>query len=228
VCDATDYAHSRGVIHRDLKPSNVIVGTHGETLVVDWGLAKAVGRIEPRVESAERTLVPSSGSGMAETLPGSAIGTPAFMSPEQAEGNLERLGPRSDVYGLGATLYYLLTGRAPMEGDVAEVLAAVRRGEFPPPRRHDPAIDRALEAVCLKAMSHDPADRYPSPESLSKDIERWMADDRSRGASDGGRIGIGRRWRRSRWPCSPGSSAFRLSSRCRRTPTPNSLAPRRP
>ena len=82
------------------------------------------------------------------------MGTPAYMSPEQARGDLERLGPRSDVYSLGATLYCLLTGRPPFEGDdVGGVLRAVQRGEFPPPRRLDASIDRALEAVCLKAMA---------------------------------------------------------------------------
>jgi serine/threonine-protein kinase len=99
LCNAIDYAHSRGILHRDIKPANVIVGKHGETLVVDWGLAKATGRSEPG--SGERTLAPSSASGSSETLPGSALGTPAYMSPEQAEGDLARLGPRSDVYSLG-------------------------------------------------------------------------------------------------------------------------------
>src|SRR5262245_29418569 len=107
VCNAVDYAHSRGVIHRDLKPANIILGRHGETLVVDWGLAKAVGRAD--LASGERTLMPLSASGSAETLPGQVLGTPAYMSPEQARGDVEALGPRSDVYSLGATLYCLLT-----------------------------------------------------------------------------------------------------------------------
>jgi serine/threonine-protein kinase len=177
VCNAIEYAHSRGVLHRDIKPGNVIVGKHGETLVVDWGLAKALGRTEPGVDSGERTLIPASSGGSAETLPGSALGTPAYMSPEQAEGDLEHLGPRSDVYSLGATLYYLLTSRPPLEGDIGEVLRAVQRGAFPPPRRHDATIDRALEAVCLKAMALRPEDRYATPRALAEDIERWMADE---------------------------------------------------
>jgi serine/threonine-protein kinase len=175
VCNAIDYAHSRGVIHRDLKPANIIVGRHGETLVVDWGLAKSVGRADP--SAGERTIAPSS-SGSSETLPGSALGTPGYMSPEQARGALERLGPRSDVYGLGATLYCLLTGKPPFAGeDVGAILEAVREGRFPHPRQIDPRLDRALEAVCLKAMALRPEDRYASARALAEDVERWMADE---------------------------------------------------
>ncbi len=118
-----------------MKPSNIIVGKHGETLVVDWGLAKMLGRTEPGVVPGERPLIPSLSSGSAETLPGSALGTPAYMSPEQAVGDLEHLGPRSDVYSLGATLYCLLTGKPPFENDdVGSVLRTVQKGDFAPPR----------------------------------------------------------------------------------------------
>jgi serine/threonine protein kinase len=176
VCNAIEYARSRGVLHRDINPSNVIVGRYCETLMVDWGMAKALGRVEPGSASGERMLVPSSGSGSVETFPGSALGTPAYMSPEQAEGDLERLGPRSDVYSLGATLYCILTGRPAFEGDIGTVILAVRKGDFRLPRQLDPAVDPAMEAICVKAMSHEPADRYAAPRALAEDIERWMAD----------------------------------------------------
>ena len=177
VCNAIEYAHSCGVLHRDIKPGNIIVGKHGETLVVDWGLAKPMGRVEPRFESGERTLVPSSASGSAETLPGSALGTPAYMSPEQAQGDRDRLGPQSDVYSLGATLYCLLTGKPPFEGDVNDVIRGVQSGEFASPRALDPSIDHALEAICLTAMARKPDDRHASPKALAEDVDRWMADE---------------------------------------------------
>ena len=163
------------MIHRDLKPANIIVGNHGETLVVDWGLAKAVGRPDP--SSAEVSLAPSS-SGSSETLPGSTLGTPAYMSPEQARGELDNLGPRTDVYSLGATLYCLLAGKPPFEGrDVGAVLRAVQEGRFERPCDHDPTLDKALEAVCLKAMANEPERRYSSPRALADDLDRWMADE---------------------------------------------------
>jgi serine/threonine-protein kinase len=176
VCNAIEYAHSRGVLHRDIKPGNVIVGKHGETLVVDWGLAKPLGRVEPGHGAGERTLLPSSASGSG-TLRGMALGTPAYMSPEQASGDLDRLGPRSDVYSLGATLYCLLTGKPPFEGEVADVLRKVERGDLVPPRKVDPSVDKALEAVCLKAMATKADDRYPSCRALAEEVERWMADE---------------------------------------------------
>src|SRR5262249_4923723 len=126
----------------------------------------------------ERSVGPSPAGGSTEALPGSALGTPAYMSPEQASGDLDRLGPRSDVYSLGATLYSLLAGRPPVEGpDIGELLRQVQRGDFTRPRQLDPSIDPALEAVCLKAMPTSPDDRYRSCRALAEEIERWMADE---------------------------------------------------
>jgi serine/threonine-protein kinase len=175
VCDAVEYAHSRGVLHRDLKPGNVMLGKYGETLVVDWGLAKVTGRAD--VEATEGGLTVSSGdSGL--TQAGKALGTPAYMSPEQAAGRLDELGPRSDVYSLGATLYTLLTNQTPFpQGEIGDVLSRVERGDFPAPRQVNKEVPRPLEAVCLKAMARDSRERYGSPRSLAGDVEHWLADE---------------------------------------------------
>ncbi|MCC6494041.1 MAG: protein kinase [Pirellulales bacterium] len=186
VCNAVEYAHSRGVLHRDLKPGNIMLGQYGETLVVDWGLAKPIGRGDSpgqgggatALVSSEPTLRPQSGSGSAPTQMGSAIGTPAYMSPEQAAGRLDRLGPASDVYSLGATLYVLLAGQPPQQDDdLGIVLARVQRGEFQPPRAVKPVVPRALEAICLKAMALAPGERYVSARKLADDVEAWLADE---------------------------------------------------
>ncbi len=178
VCNAIAYAHSRGVLHRDLKPGNIMLGPYGETLVVDWGLAKAVGRGEVPAATAEETLRPPASSETPPTVMGEAIGTAAYMSPEQAAGRLDELGPASDVYSLGATLYCLLTGQAPFsDQDRGLVLRKVQRGDFPPPRRLKPEVPHALEAVCLKAMAPAPSARYVSPRALADDVEHWLADE---------------------------------------------------
>jgi serine/threonine protein kinase/tetratricopeptide (TPR) repeat protein len=178
VCNAIAYAHSRGVLHRDLKPGNVMLGKYGETLVVDWGMAKSIDRPEAITVLDEQPLRPSSTSGSAQTVPGSAVGTPAYMSPEQAAGRLDLLGPRSDVYSLGATLYCLLTGKVAFEGEeVGAILREVQTGNFPPPRQIESAVPVALDAVCRKAMELRPEDRYPTPRTLAADIENWLADE---------------------------------------------------
>ena len=180
VCDAVAYAHSRGVLHRDLKPGNIMLGRYGETLVVDWGLAKVLER--PTEEPGgplpeEPPLRPSSGSALDPTQPGSAIGTPGYMSPEQVDSQLGPLGVRSDIYCLGATLYHLLTGRAPCEAEqVAEIYRKILVGDIPRPLAYSPWVAPALEAICLKSMALRPEDRYESAEALKKDIERWLAD----------------------------------------------------
>ncbi|HWE38619.1 MAG TPA: serine/threonine-protein kinase [Isosphaeraceae bacterium] len=178
ICNAVAYAHSRGVLHRDIKPQNVMLGEFGETLVVDWGLAKVLDRAGgDGASAADRPFRPPS-AGSTPTEDGAQVGTPQYMSPEQAAGDLDRHGPRSDVYSLGATLYCLLTGRPPFAGHDAEsTLAAVRAGDYPPPRRVDPTIAPALEAICRKAMALRPDDRYESPRALAADVERWLGDE---------------------------------------------------
>lgn len=176
VCNAVAYAHSRGVLHRDLKPANVMLGKYGETLVVDWGLAKQVGTSAD--VAADEPPLPESISGSGETVAGTALGTPQYMSPEQAAGRLDLLGPATDVYSLGATLYCLLTGRAPfLKEEAGEVLRKVQKGDFLRPRQVRRDVPPALEAVCLKAMALKPVDRYATPHQLAEDLERWLADE---------------------------------------------------
>ena len=179
VCDALAYAHSRGVLHRDLKPGNVMLGPFGETLVVDWGLALPLERIPEGHESTHGAVTSTKvDRGSLPSERGEAIGTAAYMPPEQAEGDLERLGPRSDVYGLGAILYELLTGKPPVEGrGLEELLKRVRLGDIRPPRQVRPETPPALEAICLKALQLRPEDRYPTPRALAADVKSWLADE---------------------------------------------------
>ena len=179
VCEAMEYAHSRGVLHRDLKPGNIMLGRYGETLVVDWGLAKIAkdGSSEEQTGS-EAYLQPASADETAATRMGSTIGTPNYMSPEQAAGEIDKLGAASDVYSLGATLYQVLTGQPPFQGnDVGVILAGVQGGVFPKPREINPRVARSLEAICLRAMALAPADRYASAQALAEDVERHLADE---------------------------------------------------
>jgi WD40 repeat protein/tRNA A-37 threonylcarbamoyl transferase component Bud32 len=177
ACNAVDFAHSRGIVHRDLKPSNIMLGHHGETLVVDWGLAKRVLIEEDWPSGLTPPPAPSAVTDSDLTLPGSTVGTPAFMSPEQAAGRLDDLGPASDVYNLGATLYCILTGRPPyLDEPAAEIFSKLERGVFPRPCAvSKEPIPRALEAICLKAMALAPEDRYASARALGEDIKRWIA-----------------------------------------------------
>ena len=179
VCHALAYAHTRGILHRDIKPANIMLGGFGETLVVDWGLAKSVDRPETHHDPDLRPLRPlSAGASGSGTMYGSAVGTPNFMSPEQAAGALDKLGPASDVYSIGATLYYMLVGRPPFhEPQIAVLLNKVRQGQFPRPRAVNRKVPAALEAICLKAMALRPEDRYRTARALADDLEHWLADE---------------------------------------------------
>jgi serine/threonine-protein kinase len=174
ACKTIAYAHNRGIVHRDLKPDNIMLGKYGETLVVDWGLAMPVDRDDSARASGEETLMPSSGTSSSSGSTGGPVGTPAFMSPEQANGAIVR--PASDIFSLGATLYKLLTGHAPYSGEsVHEVVTKARYGSFTPPRRFDRRVPRPLAAICEKAMAVDPGQRYITAMELADDLERWLA-----------------------------------------------------
>jgi serine/threonine protein kinase/Tfp pilus assembly protein PilF len=178
VCNTIGYAHSRGILHRDLKPDNIMLGKYGETLVVDWGLAKPFERTETERKSGEETLQPLADIGPgSETRAGEAKGTPAYMSPEQANGHWDALSPASDIFCLGATLYALVTGNPPYPGDQLKSLQRARRAEFQPPRQAKKDVPRALEAVCLKAMALKPEDRYDTALDVAADLEQWLADE---------------------------------------------------
>ncbi|MFO0876053.1 MAG: serine/threonine-protein kinase [Gemmataceae bacterium] len=174
VCQTLAYAHARGVIHRDLKPGNIMLGEYGETLVVDWGLAGLRADVAPAAgESPTPVQLPD--DDLTRTRLGSALGTPAFMPPEQARGEFDRVGAASDIFALGATLYMVLTGKPPYRG--SEALAQAREGRVPPPRQLRPDVPRALEAICLKALDPLPGERYGNARLLGEDVERWLADE---------------------------------------------------
>ncbi|MDP7206059.1 MAG: serine/threonine-protein kinase, partial [Pirellulaceae bacterium] len=178
VCNAIGYAHSRGIIHRDIKPANVLLGKFNETFVVDWGLAKPIGEVESTPTEGNINLTSISDPDSSHTQMHSTLGTPGYMSPEQADGRLNELGPASDVYSLGATLYYLLTKKSSVSGsDLLAITEQIRTGSFPSPRSLNKHIPAALDAICLQAMALEPEDRYKTPQQLAADIESWIADE---------------------------------------------------
>jgi serine/threonine protein kinase/formylglycine-generating enzyme required for sulfatase activity len=185
VCDAMMFAHSKGILHRDLKPENIMVGEYGEVLVMDWGLAKVLGEQESC--GAGNAKVNDTGDyGM--TIEGEVMGTPQYMSPEQAHGMVADLDQRSDIYSLGGILYAILTLRPPIEGTTLdEVLTKVKNGSISSmitrrggkgpaaidaPNAMGVEVPHALQAVTLKAMATDRDKRYSSVEALAGDIER--------------------------------------------------------
>jgi eukaryotic-like serine/threonine-protein kinase len=193
VCHAIAYAHSRKVLHRDIKGSNVVLGDFGEVFMLDWGLAKVVGEPDSSAATvrasgpAETTVTrrpENAGSRGALTpspLPevtaeGAVIGTPAYMAPELADG--QSASTASDIYALGVLLYVLLTGHLPYDGQsTLEVLEKIKAGDPPSPRTLNPSAPAALEAVCRRAMTRKPDDRYANAEDLAADVRRWRADE---------------------------------------------------
>jgi serine/threonine protein kinase len=188
VCEAVAFAHSRGIIHRDLKPDNIMVGPFGEVLVMDWGVAKVLTgrRVETQSVSPDNRdlafedvefvdTLPLDGTAPGDTSGGTIIGTPAYMPPEQAMGRTELLDERSDVYALGAILYFLLTGRPPSETKEGSLVREPMAGsQLVRPRQIRSKIPKAIEAICLKAISERQADRYPGAEEMAKDVLSYL------------------------------------------------------
>lgn len=169
ACRVVERAHGQGILHRDLKPANIMVDVNEAVYVLDWGLATAMDRAEDP-GGAERLFAPGL------TSHGSALGTLGYMSPEQAAGDRRLLGPRADVFGLGAILYEILTGREPVRGTTpAECLESARKCEPVPPRELDGSVSADAEAVCLKALARDPRWRYSSAGALADELERLTA-----------------------------------------------------
>ncbi|MCM2373225.1 serine/threonine-protein kinase [Aporhodopirellula aestuarii] len=209
ICNAVAYAHEQGVLHRDLKPANVMIGGFGETIIVDWGLAKRLHEetpirnesvVETELDAATRWIEDAEGdTDSARTSAGSIIGTPAYMPPEQALGNVDGLTPASDIYSLGVILYEILVGHHPFKGsNIETALRRVRTGDWVSAKQVRRDVPRALSAICERAMSHDPRDRYASAESLADDVRRYIAGEAVQADRENWMDRIGRWCRRHR------------------------------
>ncbi len=178
VCNTIHYAHSHNVIHRDLKPANIMIGAYGETLVVDWGLAKSLDDTQEAVAIPVKPGSHKRVSLSTETIAGTSMGTPQYMSPEQAEGKSDSIGTASDVYSLGATLYHLIAGRPPFEAQtLSQLLQYVCIGQFVPPQVANRKVPPPLNSICIKAMALKPEDRYASAQDIALELKRWLADE---------------------------------------------------
>ncbi len=180
VCEAVAYAHARGVVHRDLKPSNIMIGGYGEVQVLDWGLAKVLSQSHEAPEGPVRGHRPE---GAQQTRQGSVTGTPAYMAPEQARGETDRIGPGADVHALGATLYDVLTGQPPHGTDsVSEALARVASGAVVPPPSACTAypVDAELDRITARALAHEVEDRYVDAGALAAELGAWLDGARRR------------------------------------------------
>jgi eukaryotic-like serine/threonine-protein kinase len=176
LCQAMAYAHSRGVVHRDLKPANVMVGEFGETVVLDWGLAKVRGLADVRAGALERGLALFKDATADTTVAGQPLGTPAYMSPEQAEGRIDDIDERSDVWGLGAVLYQLLTGRPPFIADtVYEIVEKVIREPLTPAGALEPKAPPELVSIAARCLAKDRDGRYPHAGELAADLTRFTS-----------------------------------------------------
>ena len=174
VADAIAFAHSRRIIHRDLKPANIVVGDYGETVVVDWGLAKNLSEPDEQRPPAAMPYRTSGRAGDDLTAFGQILGTPAYMPPEQARG--EEVDERADVYSLGAILYHVLAGDPPYRASsTEEILEKVRSEELTPIKERAPRAAEELVAIVQKAMARDAAARYPTASELAKDLRRYQA-----------------------------------------------------
>jgi serine/threonine protein kinase/lipoprotein NlpI len=177
LCQTVAYAHSRGVLHRDLKPENVMLGPYGETILLDWGIAKVMGQPDIPGSDDEGAYVTLTGADPeTATRAGSVIGTPMYMAPEVALGLTEQVDQRSDIYLLGATLYEILTGRQPRRGKTAiEMLKQAQKVPPTPAIKINPRIPKQLDAICRKAMAHAQDERYPTAMELANDVQRYVA-----------------------------------------------------